>query len=293
MFAPKKASLYTPLTDQLSDAPLKCGTHKCRSRCHRVVDHSRTDCNQLVERVCDRQHKTKVICSKQKDGCAECIREDKEIERRIRRDLQLETDRAQREVEYTRQLQQIQDEVEHQRRINKHEAEEDLRRQTLEQQRAELDALKDAEKRIRWQNQLKAAAKAKADANAQQAKGQQTPPSSESQGDDWSSGARAEWETMKRCEGAVSKPLDELMEMIGLEEVKQQFLDVKCKIDTALRQGVSMASERFSCSMLGNPGTGQFSPHHHNPGAWLGTNPCLQAKPRWLACTPSSSPSSA
>jgi hypothetical protein len=46
------------------------------------------------------------------------------------------------------------------------------------------------------------------------------------------------------------------MEMIGLEEVKQEFLTVKSQVDTVLRQGVSMASERFSCSMLGNPGTG-------------------------------------
>ncbi|KAK3897515.1 helicase required for RNAi-mediated heterochromatin assembly 1, partial [Staphylotrichum tortipilum] len=240
------------------NAPLKCGTHKCRSRCHRVVDHSHTDCNQLIERVCDRQHKTKVRCSKQKDGCVECIREDKEMERRIRRDLKLEEDRHQREAEYTRQLQQIQDELEHQRRINKHEAEEDLRRQTLEQQRAELDALKDAEKRIRQQNQLKAEAVAKAASKAKEAKSQHLLSSSAApQGDDWSSGARAEWETMKQCEGAISKPLDDLMEMIGLEAVKQQFLDVKCKVDTSLRQGLSLASERFSCCMLGNPGTGK------------------------------------
>jgi hypothetical protein len=50
------------------------------------------------------------------------------------------------------------------------------------------------------------------------------------------------------------------MQMIGLEKVKEEFLAVKSKVDTALRQGVSMASERFSCSMLGNPGTGTPSP---------------------------------
>ena len=45
--------------------------------------------------------------------------------------------------------------------------------------------------------------------------------------------------------------------------VSLQFTDhdglrraLKSKVDTALRQGISMASERFSCSMLGNPGTG-------------------------------------
>ncbi|KAK3293760.1 P-loop containing nucleoside triphosphate hydrolase protein [Chaetomium fimeti] len=241
------------------NAPLKCRIHKCRSRCHRVVDHSRAECNQLVAKVCDRQHKIKVRCGKEKDGCPKCIQEDKETERRVKRDLQLEEERAQREAEYTRKLQEIQDEVDHQRRINKYEAEEESRKQTLEQQRAELSALKDTEQRLRQQNKVKAeaaeqAAKAKAKASARTKDKKSSTPSDEPA---WSSGASAEWDFLKKYEGAQSKPLDALMEMIGLEEVKQEFLSVKSKVDTALRQGISMAAERFSCSMLGNPGTGK------------------------------------
>lgn len=52
-----------------SDTLLKCGVHKCRSRCHRVDDHSRTECNQLISRVCARQHKVKVRCGRQNEGC--------------------------------------------------------------------------------------------------------------------------------------------------------------------------------------------------------------------------------
>ncbi|KAH6848029.1 P-loop containing nucleoside triphosphate hydrolase protein [Chaetomium sp. MPI-CAGE-AT-0009] len=243
------------------NAPLKCGVHKCRFRCHRVVDHSRAECNQLIAKVCDRQHKIKVRCGKEKDGCTKCIQEDKETERRVRRDLQLEEERAQREAEYSRKLQEIQDEVDHQRRMNKYQAEEELRKQTLEQQRAELAALKDTEQRLRQQNKVKAeaaenlkAAKAKGKASA----GTKDKTSSASPNEtDWSSGAQAEWEFSKKFEGARSKPLDDLMEMIGLEEVKQEFLGVKSKVDTELRRGSSMAGERFSCSMLGNPGTGK------------------------------------
>ncbi|EAQ84249.1 hypothetical protein CHGG_10653 [Chaetomium globosum CBS 148.51] len=242
---------------ELCDAPLKCGVHKCTSRCHRVVDHSRQECKQLVSRVCDRKHKTKVLCGKQKDGCHKCIQEDKETERRVKRDLQLEQDRAQREAEYTKKLQEIQDEIDHQRRINKYEAEEELRKQTLEQQLSDLEALKDAQKRLRQQNKLleeaaEQAAKAKATA-ATRSKDKKFATSSKEP--DWSSGAQAEWDFLKQYEGAQSKPLDDLMEMIGLEEVKQEFLSVKSKVDTALRQGITMKEERFSCSMLGNPGT--------------------------------------
>jgi hypothetical protein len=181
------------------------------------------------------------------------------MERRVKRDLQLEQERAQREAEYTKKLQDIQDEVEHQRRINKYEAEEELRKQTLEQQLADLEALKDTEQRLRQQNKLKAeaaeqAAKAKTTASARSKDEKSTAPSKET---DSSSGAQADWEFSKKYEGAQSKPLDDLMEMIGLEEVKQEFLAVKSKVDTALRQRISMAGERFSCSMLGNPGTGE------------------------------------
>jgi hypothetical protein len=223
------------------------------------VDHSSTECNQIIEKVCERQHKTKIRCGKEKDGCRKCIDEDKEMERRIKRDLQLEEDRRRREEDYTKQLQVIQDEVEHQRRVNKYEAEEELRNQTLEQQRSELAALKDAEQRLRHQNKLKAemaartanAAKKGVQKDSTKAKDPGSPKEHE-----WSDGVQSEWDFLKQYEGAQSKPLDDLMEMIGLEEVKQEFLAVKSKVDTALRQGVSMASERFSCSMLGNPGTG-------------------------------------
>lgn len=227
------------------------------------MDHSRTECNQFVEKVCERQHKTKVRCCKAKDGCRKCIDEDREMERRIKRDLQLEADRCRREEEYTRQLQVIQDELDHQKRINKYEAEEELRKQTLEQQRSELAALKETEQRLKKQNKFKAemAAKAAERVKAKSPASTQKPESSASKEYEWSSGAQSEWAFLKQSEGAQSKPLDDLMEMIGLEEVKQEFLAVKSKVDTALRQGVSMASERFSCSMLGNPGTGKPLPH--------------------------------
>ncbi|KAK3386657.1 P-loop containing nucleoside triphosphate hydrolase protein [Podospora didyma] len=241
-------------------ATLKCGIHKCRSRCHRVTDHSKTNCNQLVEKVCDRQHKTKVRCGSQKDGCQKCIKEDKEQERRIKRDLQLEEDRQRRQEAYFRELQVIQDEIEHQRRKNKYEAEEEEQKKAIAQQHADLASLKDAQKRMEEQKKLKeklavrlaekSAAKASTKANLRPT------PTSDSLAF-LPSNAQEEWEHLKEFEGAQSKPMDELMAMIGLEDVKQEFLGIKSKVDTAVRQGISMASERFNCTMLGNPGTGK------------------------------------
>ncbi|KAK0667681.1 putative AAA family ATPase [Cercophora samala] len=237
------------------DTLLKCGVHKCRSRCHRVDDHSKTECNQLITRVCVRQHKAKVRCGRQNEGCANCIKEDQEMERKAKRDLKLEEDRRAREEAYTRALKEIQDEIEHQKRVNKYHAEERLRGETIEQQKADLEALKEAENKLRQQNQKRAETQARSkDTKTAKATKKAAVNSSE----DWTSEAKAEWEFLKQSEpGTYSKALDELMAMIGLEDVKQEFLNIKSKVDTALRQDVSLAKERFSCSMLGNPGTGK------------------------------------
>lgn len=207
-----------------------------------------------MDKLCERQHKTKVSCTKQNDGCHRCIQEDKEMERRARRDLQLEEDRRRREETYTKELQAIQDELEHQRRISTYQAKEEERKQTLEQTRADLAAMKDMQAKRQQQTSLKAAAEEAAAAARAGTEGQASHASSTEP--DCLGGAHAEWQFMKESEGVQSKPLEQLMEMIGLEEVKQAFLSIKSKVDTALRQGVSLASERFSCSMLGNPGTG-------------------------------------
>jgi DNA replication protein DnaC len=48
------------------------------------------------------------------------------------------------------------------------------------------------------------------------------------------------------------------MAMTGLQEVKDQFLRIKAKIDTAVRQNITLNKERFGIALLGNPGTGKL-----------------------------------
>lgn len=69
--------------------------------------------------------------------------------------------------------------------------------------------------------------------------------------------AQQDWEYQKSHEMAENRHLDALMDMIGLETVKQQFLNIKTKIDTSIRQNASLKTERFGASLLGNPGTGK------------------------------------
>lgn len=232
-------------------ATLKCGKHKCKSRCHLVTDHSQAQCRELVEGVCDRQHKTKVPCPKQSDGCQKCIREDKEQEGRILRDLQLEEERQRRQAEYLKKLQELDDEIEHERRITKYKAEEEDQKKTLEQRQTDLAAARATQRRV-----LEQEAKLKATREAKKASKQTKGQESEYSFPDVDN-SRAEWEHIKMTDGCQSTPLDELMEMIGLEEVKQEFLSIKSKVDLTTRQGTSLKSERYSCSMLGNPGTGK------------------------------------
>ena len=70
------------------------------------------------------------------------------------------------------------------------------------------------------------------------------------------SAAKEEWERQKRLENAVNPPIDAIMAMTGLEDVKKQVLRIKSKVDTSIRQGTDLKGERFNIAMLGNPGTG-------------------------------------
>ena len=68
--------------------------------------------------------------------------------------------------------------------------------------------------------------------------------------------SKIDWDRQKRLENASNDAIDTLIEMTGLEEVKQQVLKIKARIDTALRQGINPKGERYGIVLLGNPGTG-------------------------------------
>ncbi|KAK9771144.1 putative AAA family ATPase [Seiridium cardinale] len=71
------------------------------------------------------------------------------------------------------------------------------------------------------------------------------------------SAAGQDWDHQKMFENATNEALDSLMSMVGLDTVKQEFLRIKAKVDTVIRQGADLKDERFSAALLGNPGTGK------------------------------------
>lgn len=178
---------------------------------------------------------------------------------RLQRDLKIERDRLEKQKKYARELRQVEEELDHERRRLKFAQQEDADKKQLEQNRAELRSLQETRSRAERMAQEEAqrgATKSTSTADENHAASQE-PVSPEP--DDPES-ARAEWNMMKRASNGTCKnaPLDTLMDMIGLESVKQEFLTIKSKIDTTVGQGVSLKKERFGCTLLGNPGTGML-----------------------------------
>jgi hypothetical protein len=69
------------------------------------------------------------------------------------------------------------------------------------------------------------------------------------------SDARQQWDRLKSM-GASNEHVDELMDLVGLEEVKQQFLSLWAKVNVYGRQNINHEEERYHIVLLGNPGTG-------------------------------------
>lgn len=72
-----------------------------------------------------------------------------------------------------------------------------------------------------------------------------------------SSKAKQEWEERKKSREEENVHLDGIMDFIGLESVKSKMLEIKTLVDTARRQDVDLAKERFNTVLVGNSGTGK------------------------------------
>ncbi|GJD03398.1 ATPase [Colletotrichum higginsianum] len=208
---------------------------------------------ERIGKTCDRGHNFTVRCTDQDAACRDCRLEDEDTRRRLQRDLQMEKDREAAQKRYAKELQEMQDELDHERRLIKYAQEDSEHKKMLEKTRAELTDLKATRDR---------AQKMQAD---EQARKSETSAAKVQRGDapdPWQppapvESAQAEWNAMKN-DGASSAALDGLMGMIGIESVKKEFLSIKNKVDIAVRQGISLSTERFGCTLLGNPGTARI-----------------------------------
>jgi hypothetical protein len=226
--------------------------------------------------TCPQGHKYTWKCWKKPATCHKCEEEARKRAERQKRDHELDMKRLSKEKAYKQKLLELDCAIEYERRLQKEHQDQLERDRILQQRKNDLEAAKAATEMARHtplQNTNTPSQPPTTQAKPQPVK--QTDghnnekSSSSSQDTDNNSdkednenrektGPESEWADLKRFENADNEHLDQLMKMIGLESVKQQFLDIKTKIDTCIRQQVKLTDERFGVRLLGNPGTGEF-----------------------------------
>ncbi|KAI0841013.1 P-loop containing nucleoside triphosphate hydrolase protein [Hypoxylon sp. FL0890] len=269
--------------------PKRCHTRVDHSKmpCEEIINDVCSQQHKLVWRCSE----------KTPPACQTCRQEKEERERKARRDKDLELERQAKQLAYAKQLRAIQDDIAAKRKMIKDVQEERMRQQTLEQHRLELAQLtKEAQKPLNTTISAKQAPtpvqkttqhaidpskdhgqSPNCDIPPTNMPGQwptENSPAPDTEYDDDSasetphesnkvliakepSSTEMDWQHQKDYENASNEALDSLFKMIGLESVKKEFLTIKARIDTALRQGADIKDERLGAALLGNPGTGK------------------------------------
>ncbi|KAF2127934.1 P-loop containing nucleoside triphosphate hydrolase protein [Dothidotthia symphoricarpi CBS 119687] len=257
---------------------LNCNIHTCPHRCHQLQDHSKMKCETIIWFSCPKDHKTSRRCYDKAAAavCRKCDADARALEKRRQRDYKLDQDRQAKQQVYAARLAEIEDELEHAKRVLRDQNDENDRQYALAQKRQDLANLRSkASNPPKQPTAGSTTAKSPiATSNKSSIQSQDIPTaprdnkdttqeenigaSEEESQPDWDkSEAKDDWEQQKQFDGAENEALDSLMSMIGLESVKEQFLTIKNKVDTVVRQGISLKGERFGAALLGNPGTGK------------------------------------
>ncbi|KAJ5972007.1 ATPase AAA-type core [Penicillium vulpinum] len=268
---------------------LSCGLHDCPSKCHQLTDHSKMKCTKIVAWKCPRGHCLSVSCSQAKRSCRFCILEDQVKERKRKRDLELEAERQRKQNEYAQQLLEAQEEAAHLRRVQRDVYDEAERARVLEQTRQEIEDLRNPPKLAPLQSPAPlapsqspyqslsqspcliqnltsgAATSTISNITATGTDSSKTttptrsvePTSRQTMPPPKRSAAKTNWDHQKEFFNAQSQEIDKLIDMIGLESVKEKFLSSKAQVDVAVRQNVDLSSYRYGSVLLGNPGTGK------------------------------------
>jgi flagellar biosynthesis GTPase FlhF len=249
---------------------LSCGLHDCPQRCHKLADHSKMPCTVQLSDKCPEKHKITWQCSKARPAsCSVCDAEARALAKRQKRDAELDLARQQKQEAYANRLAEIQDKIDRSLRERQEQDEDEERENALRQRQKDLQDTRRISERIKKQREARqTAAMSKApedaavtekpvDANGKATGERKSTTEAEDASSEPLSSAQEDWEHQKQFEDASNEQLDELMTMIGLENVKEAFLDIKAKIDLTVRQNTSLAKERFGVSLLGNPGTGK------------------------------------
>lgn len=227
-------------------------------------------CSKLVNWKCSRGHSLTTPCFKGTDTCQRCIKEDKAAELKRQRDFKLDTERQRRQNEYAQKLSEALDEIARIKQIQRDSLDYAEQQRILNQHRQEIETLKslkpgnspqtvndDHGKYEQGSISANQVIQQGSSAGSLSTFAVDTPGIEISDTEDTTSPTRDDWEYQKTFLNAQSTELDSLMEMIGLETVKEKFLAIKAKVDLAVSQNIRLDQERFGTVFVGNPGTGK------------------------------------
>ncbi|CAK5268430.1 unnamed protein product [Mycena citricolor] len=256
---------------------LNCGQHTCPSKCHQLADHSKMECKAILNDKCAKSHPLSWKCfQKRPITCVKCDREAKLAEERQKRDFELQRKRDEEQARYVQELA----EIDAQMAIKKQEMQDaraaEERARVIAQKKKDLEGFKASTATVISTTPPPAASHVQTTSPtaplSPRAPVITLQPSADSAGETKTtshkveipvSDANLEWQRQKDFEGARNDSIDSIMEMIGLEDVKSTVLDIKAKIDTSVRQNISLRTERFNTTLLGNPGTGKTTVARH------------------------------
>lgn len=255
------------ITDEVgsSGEVLRCGVHKCPSRCHQLSDHSKMTCRYKINDKCSNGHVQVWQCRMGRPPpCRQCEVQRKAKDKKTQDDLDRQQKEERQREDHAAKMAKVDEEI----RAAREKAMEE--RRSIEMSNALRQKEKDLENAKRLAAKNSWAAKA-SESTKQRAAIEKKPqmeiesvqPATASSSDFISpfktapSPSEVEWGRQKRVDNASNEAIDSLMKMTGLEDVKAQFLRIKARIDLALRQNTDMKGERFGMVLLGNPGTGK------------------------------------
>ncbi|KAJ4487682.1 P-loop containing nucleoside triphosphate hydrolase protein [Lentinula aciculospora] len=263
---------------------LKCGLHRCPSKCHQLADHTKMPCEAIIQSKCPKNHNRHYKCS---EGpllsCRKCKLEADEVKRKQQEALALQQKQEVQKAKYDKQLRVINEEIASEMETARFAEESRQRQEVLKQKKRDLEQIRtrntdrtsesslintpspvqpslnfvqtaSKESEVTVSSVVSPSVTSTAQILTSASLAPSAPPN-------FSAGAltqsEVEWQRQKDFEGASNEAIDKLMSLTGLEEVKAQVLDLKAKIDLSTRQNTSVSDERFNVCMLGNPGTGK------------------------------------
>ncbi|KAF9238218.1 P-loop containing nucleoside triphosphate hydrolase protein [Melanogaster broomeanus] len=236
-------------------ALLNCKLHACSKQCHPLRTgpgqpdvHTIMLCYHPFNDQCPAGiHRLVWKCHQERPTrCKACEKEAERLEKQAMRELEAQEQREAAQRQHELDMSELEARLQFEREAL---ADVQAAKDREDEKRQKMKEIEDASKQRKNQPQNSASGSGpNATANPQNS-GIPRP--------SVSSPARDKWEHQKRVDGVQNDAIDKIMDLIGLEEVKEQILRIKAKIDMMKRQVVALNKERLNLVLLGNPGTGK------------------------------------